>query len=333
MGVDITVLMPVYNASRYLEASINSILDQTFGNFELLIIDDASTDNSVAIIRSFTDPRIRLVLNEVNLGITPTLNLGISLASAELIARMDADDICYQERLALQFEFMQKNALTILLSTSVRVISEEGRELYIHDFDRRYNAYNLNFICPVYHPTVMFRRSIVLKLGGYRIPYAEDLDLWWRLARMYKIDHLSTVLLDYRVAGESLSNATKKKEYDDAQHELLLEHIKFYTGDALDLSYEEAECLRHEFSSMLEKKDVGAIVNCLDKLDIINQAIANTPNLNYTASDVLIYAQQKKEYILYYFYLRLPRLKAIWLLLRTKSLLFVFKRVQRSLAR
>jgi glycosyltransferase involved in cell wall biosynthesis len=331
MSYEVTVLMPVYNASTYLREAISSVLQQTFTNFELLIIDDGSTDESISIINSFEDKRIRLVKNEVNKGISASLNEGINLASTDLIARMDADDICYPERLALQVEHFRLNPITALLSTSVRVISDNGAPLFVDDFDRVHNAYNLNFICPVYHSTVMFRRSVILKLGGYTVPYAEDLDLWWRLSRKYKLDHLQKILLDYRISDQSLSNVSKKQEYEQAHHELLLRHIEFYSGNEIALNYREVECLRHEFGPFFESKNVNEIVTCLKKLDLINEKIITTPNLNYTTTEVIPYAQHKRDFILYYFYARLPKYKALWLLLRTQSLKLVFKRAKKSL--
>lgn len=331
MGYEVTVLMPVYNASRYLRDAISSVLKQTFTNFELLIIDDGSADDSLDIINSFQDERIKVVVNQVNKGITAALNKGIELASAELIARMDADDICYPERLAMQVDHFRKNPVTSLLSTSVRVISDTGAPLFIDNFDRVHNAYNLNFICPIYHSTVMFRRNIILKLGGYKVPYAEDLDLWWRLSRKYKMDHLREVLLDYRVSEQSLSNVSKKQEYDQAHRDLILHHVKYYNGDEVILNLHELECLRHEFGPFFASKNVTEIVTCLKKLDMINERIVSTPNLNYTTSEVIPYAQQKRDFILYYFYTRLPKHKALWLLLKTQSLKLVFKRAKKSL--
>ena len=105
----VTVLMPVHNAGQFLNEAIDSILNQSFKHFEFLIIDDGSTDNSAAIIESYRDPRIRLLRNDRNMGITPTLNKGISLASCELIARMDADDISHPSRLQKQYGFCANN--------------------------------------------------------------------------------------------------------------------------------------------------------------------------------------------------------------------------------
>ncbi|SVC41049.1 uncharacterized protein METZ01_LOCUS293903, partial [marine metagenome] len=106
----ITVLMPVYNGAKYLNEAIDSILNQTFQNFEFIIIDDGSTDDSVKIIKSYDDNRIRLVENRNNLGQSETLNKGLSLTRGKYIARMDQDDISMPERLKKQFEFMENNS-------------------------------------------------------------------------------------------------------------------------------------------------------------------------------------------------------------------------------
>jgi glycosyltransferase involved in cell wall biosynthesis len=332
MGYDATVLMNVYNAAPYLRQSISSILNQTFSNFEFLIIDDGSTDESVEIIRSFNDTRIRLCINEKNLGIMTTLNKGLSLASCDLVARLDADDISYPERLQLQFDFFQQNPDCVLLSTSVRVVSDSGEPLYVDDFDRLYNAYNVNFICPIYQSSVMYRKNIVEKIGGYRVPYGvEDFDLWLRLSREYKIDHLQKVLLDYRMANTSFSNVSHREENRQAQRNLLLEHVKYFAGNNFQLTFGEIECLRHDFSFFEERMKVKEIVACIIKLDYLNNIILTTPNLNYSPLQIVPYAENKRDYIVYYFYTRLPRLKAISLLLRTQPLKTIFKKVKNAL--
>ena len=132
VGPRVTVLMPVYNAERFLREAIDSILGQSFKHFEFLIIDDGSTDASADIIASYRDSRIRFVRNRTNLGITPTLNKGIALASCELIARMDADDISHPQRLQKQFGYMKRNPECALLSSWARVISEDGKFIRLH---------------------------------------------------------------------------------------------------------------------------------------------------------------------------------------------------------
>src|SRR5690606_30041678 len=122
----ITVLMPVYNAEKYLREAIDSVLNQTFKNFEFLIIDDGSNDASVEIIESYKDSRIRLIHNQTNSGISYTLNRGIHLSSFDLIARMDADDISHKQRLEKQYKYALKYSDYSLFSSWVRIINNDG---------------------------------------------------------------------------------------------------------------------------------------------------------------------------------------------------------------
>ncbi|HUQ96893.1 MAG TPA: glycosyltransferase, partial [Chitinophagaceae bacterium] len=170
----VTVLMPVYNADAFLREAMDSILQQTLTDFEFLVIDDGSSDNSLAIIKSYNDARIRFVQNEKNIGISATLNRGIELASCELIARMDADDIAYPQRLQKQYDFFSAHLDCALLATWAREVSESGEAIRTEKWRRPFYYYNLTFECWIYHPTVMFKRSAVRDVGAYSTPYSED---------------------------------------------------------------------------------------------------------------------------------------------------------------
>ena len=328
----LTVLMPVYNAAQHLREAIESILNQSFSNFEFLIIDDASADDSVDIIRSYNDPRIHLVINEQNLGISATLNKGIEMSRTELIARMDSDDISYSDRLQKQFDYFQKHPDTVLVSTSVRMIAADDSPIEDIQVTHNYNCYNLNFICAQFHPTIMYKRSVILSYGGYTVRYSEDFDLWWRLmAGNNKIGHIDEILVDYRRSEKSLSTVVRKKEYNETALELLLRNVRYYTGPGYQLTFNETECLQHQYEPLLQKKNVNEIVTCLKKLEFINEKIYIKQNVNYTRSDLEPYASIKREYILYYFYVRLPKHKAALLLLRTHSLPQILNRIKKSL--
>ena len=125
----VTVLMSVYNGERYLNEAIDSILAQTFTDFEFLIIDDASTDSTPKILHSYDDPRIRIVTNEENLGLTKSLNKGLALAQGEYIARMDADDISLPERLMMQLNFLIDNKTVPLVGSGAIMIDEDGKSI------------------------------------------------------------------------------------------------------------------------------------------------------------------------------------------------------------
>jgi glycosyltransferase involved in cell wall biosynthesis len=327
----VTVLMPMYNAERHLHEAIDSILHQTLTDFEFLIIDDASTDKSIEIINSYTDSRIRLIRNEKNLGISATLNKGIEIASTELIARMDADDISYPTRLQKQYDFFQSNPDFALLSTSTRVVSPDNKPIRIDKFDSEYYYYNLNFICWMYHSTIMYKRSVVIDVGKYAVPYSEDFDLFWQISRKYKIYNLREVLLDYRESDESLSTNTKREEYENSQHKQVLRNIHYYTGSNYHLTYDEIECFRHDFIPLLEQNNCEAIIICVKKLDFISNCISKAVNVNNNPTAVQEAAYYKKEFILNYFYSNLPWFKSKWLIIRTgyfrKKYLSIVKRI------
>ncbi|MFC1815930.1 glycosyltransferase family 2 protein [Thermodesulfobacteriota bacterium] len=201
----VTVLMPVYNAGLFLREAINSILGQTWPDFEFLIINDGSTDNSREIISSFSDPRIRLIDNPTNIGLTKSLNRGLQLSKGEYIARQDADDISYPERLEKQILFLDAHPDIVLLGTRGRAIDKNGNPsqanplripvglLAIHWYLMFQNAF--------IHSSVMFRRVIVWeRLGGYDESFkrAQDYEIWSRTARSFKVENLSDIFIDHR---------------------------------------------------------------------------------------------------------------------------------------
>ncbi|HEX8357880.1 MAG TPA: glycosyltransferase, partial [Segetibacter sp.] len=294
----VTVLMPVYNAEKYLHQAINSILNQTFTQFQFIIIDDCSTDSSVHILRSFNDSRIKFYQNSRNLGISETLNKGIQLAETELIARMDADDISLPERLQVQYDFFKENKEYALLSTAVQVILSDETLVRVDQFKSRYYYYNLNFICWIYHPSVMFKRSAVTDVGMYSEQYSEDFDLWWKISRKYKILHLPQVLVKYRISDNSLSHVTKKAEYETAQHQQVIRNIQYYTGTNYRISYDEIECYRHNFDPLIKRNNVKEILISLQKLKHISNCILLKDNINRDKKAVREAFKHKKGFML-----------------------------------
>jgi glycosyltransferase involved in cell wall biosynthesis len=326
----ITVLMPVYNAEKYLRQAVDSILNQSFTDFELLVIDDGSNDTSLEIIESYKDRRIRLVKNEQNLGVLATLNKGVEIASCELIARMDADDISHSQRLEKQFEYFSRFPDTVLLSASFNVIDSSGKIVETLEVDHFYNCYNLNFYCAISHPSVMYRRSIIRSAGGYRMPYAEDFDLWWRLmSANYQIGHVNEILVDYRLSESSISNVVKKQENYDTTTRIMLRNVMFYTGPDIDISNAEAEALRHNFVPLEKENSVIKCIRFIKKLDYINKCIYKKSNINYTTAQIECYAKAKREEAVYYFYVRLPKYKALYFLFNTEPFSVIFARFRK----
>ena len=212
----VTVLMPVYNGELYLREAINSILNQTFTDFELIILDDCSKDGSVDLIKTYTDERIRLIANPVNQGLRFILNQGGKLARAEYIARMDCDDISLPHRLAKQVEYLDRHPEIAIVGAQSIYIDTEGKVVESQNMFRcaaesssiRWTA---SYECPFVHPLVMFRKQVLWgELGGYdeMAVFAEDYEMWLRLlSNNYQGANLPEVLLKYRVNPKSMMNS------------------------------------------------------------------------------------------------------------------------------
>ncbi|MFB3389191.1 glycosyltransferase [Flavobacterium sp. LAR06] len=216
----LSVILPIYNAQQYVSEAIQSILDQTYKDFELILINDGSTDNSIEIIKTFKDPRIVLI-DQVNKGLAASLNHGLAVSKGKYIARMDADDIAYPTRFEVQMSYLVKNPEFKLVGSAVEVIDKEGKTLCI-DAPYTGNAFLKKFMNkvgnPFKHPTVIFDRDVVLDLGGYNETigkYFEDYFLWVKIAKYHKVEILNEVLLKYRITPGSIMSSIKNKEFSD----------------------------------------------------------------------------------------------------------------------
>lgn len=198
----VTVLMPAYNAGKYIAEAIQSVLEQDFSDYELLIVDDGSCDDTRGIIDGFRDGRIR-VLEQENKGISAALNAGLSEARGYYIARFDADDSCLPQRLSRQTAFLDANPGYVLTGSEVEYMTEKGEHL----FNYRCLAYSHHEIlkemgrsCPFIHSSVMYKKKEVLAAGGYS-PYAynfEDYLLWVKLEAAGKFNNLRERLVRVR---------------------------------------------------------------------------------------------------------------------------------------
>jgi glycosyltransferase involved in cell wall biosynthesis len=205
----VSIILPAYNAEKYLRKSIQSILNQTYQNFELIIVDDGSSDETFNIIKSFNDSRIRVHKNKVNQGLVDCLNIGASIATGSYLARMDADDISEENRLLEQIAFLERNAEVGVLGTGITIIDSNGRESLRYSFPESHLVikWALHFYCPLAHPTVMIRSSAVDKSAIYdrNAKYAEDYDLWLRLIDKCRFANLSSSLLRLRKHNSNIS--------------------------------------------------------------------------------------------------------------------------------
>ena len=195
----VSVLLPVYNGARYLAGALRSVVAQSFPDWELLVVDDGSTDDSRAVAHSWDDPRIRVLANGENLGVARSLNRGIREARGDFIARMDADDECFPERLREQVRFLERHRSVCLLGTNA-VSAETGKATFRVPANHASIRCNLLFNCSFLHPSVMWRRDVFQRyeLWYEESPTAEDYDLWERTVQVLQTANLPQPLLRYR---------------------------------------------------------------------------------------------------------------------------------------
>lgn len=216
----VSVLMAVYNGEAFLEEAVASVLGQTFTDFEVVVIDDGSTDATGDVLRRLAaaDPRL-LVSRHDNRGLTASLNAGLARCRGRYIARMDGDDVCHPERLAVQVAAMEASPEVVALGCRVRLVDGEGRVrktrpvLLDHDAITRQLWAGDGGVIP--HPGLLVRASAIRAVGGYdeRYATAQDLDLYLRLGEAGRLANVPEVLLDYRVHGGSV-NATRLEQQD-----------------------------------------------------------------------------------------------------------------------
>lgn len=278
----VTVLMPVYNGGKYLNEAIESILNQTFTDFEFLIIDDGSTDNSVQIIQSYQDYRIRLECNETNQRLIFTLNKGIDLAQGEYIARMDCDDISLPERLAKQVDFLDTHLDVSLCGTTLSVMN--SGVAFDHPSHPDEIKCRLLFNCCINHPTVMMRKDILISNNCYYNAdalHAEDYDLWIKLANITKLANINEVLLFYRMHPEQVTSKYSV-EHLTTVYKIIKEHLRSFGIDPTD------EQLYIHMSLCFQKYQATAsyllkVRNWLDKLKEKNREVNYFPEPYFEA--------------------------------------------------
>ncbi len=209
--VRVSVLLPVYNAERYLSEAVESILCQSFTDFELLITDDGSTDGSLAILQRYATQDLRIRLSSrANKGLILTLNEMLAQAEGEFLARMDADDVAAPDRLALQTEFLQAHPAYVCVGGAFNLIDAQGRTVQWIPMPEQNDEIQQMLLMGrtiINHPCALIRRKVLQQIGGYdlRMPTVEDLDMLLKLGELGKLANLSDTVLDYRFHLESVS--------------------------------------------------------------------------------------------------------------------------------
>jgi glycosyltransferase involved in cell wall biosynthesis len=205
----ITILMPAYNAGKYIGDAIESVLQQSFTDFELLIVNDGSTDNTADVVGSFNDPRIVMIYQD-NKGVSLALNKGLKYARAPYIARFDADDVCHLERLQLQYDFMISNPEYSIVGSAADYMDMDGNYLFtstppaFNNEDIQQLKYT---VCPFIHSTVFYKKDVILEAGGYNEhAYTfEDHFLWVNILKDQKACNFSQPLIKLRLNPESIT--------------------------------------------------------------------------------------------------------------------------------
>jgi glycosyltransferase involved in cell wall biosynthesis len=204
----ISIIMPVWNGEKFLAAAVDSLLAQTFSDFELLVIDDGSTDRTLEILHAYADPRLR-VLRQNHAGIVVALNYGLSQARADWIARQDADDLSLPHRLERQWQAVNHHPRAVLCHTAVSCFGEgsRGGSEARQPRSRSFMALRLCYQCPIVHSSVLFKKDAALAVGGY-LPeerHAEDYSLWGRLLEQGEFICLTERLVQFRLHSQSVS--------------------------------------------------------------------------------------------------------------------------------
>ena len=238
----VSVVLPIYKGEKYLEEAIQSILDQTYIHFELILVNDASPDNSKAVIESFNDKRIIYVQNEVNIGLIGSLNKGISIAKGKYIARMDQDDICVLDRFEKQVAYLEENSDIVICGMQGKIInSKKKMDVPLEDLEIRALLF---FGSPFIHPVVMMRKTILddhcLKYDR-KYEHAEDFGLWINLSFAGKMANLPDYGIHYRkhegqytevfLEGNRLASFFAKLEY--------LERLNIYFKNSEFVTYKK----------------------------------------------------------------------------------------------
>ncbi len=293
--------MPVYNCELYIQEAVESILAQTYTDFELLLIDDASKDKTVEIIKSFNDNRINLIQKPKNLGYTDSLNYGFSVAEGEYIARMDGDDFSLPTRFEKQVAYLDKHPDVVLCGANYSIIGTD----IVNKLPENNDEIQIQFIRnnSIAHPVVMLRNS-VLKANGivYDVTKepAEDFDLWVRLLNYGKLHNIQEVLLNYRVHQKQVSNLQSKKQRNIS----IDTKLNVFKNLSINWNQEEEKVLRKHLANIffIDLKE-------LETLKKINQEILQSNESKSVFNHKLLtdYLKKDEERQLLRYFIRNPQ--------------------------
>lgn len=241
----VSVVMPVYNGEKYVVEAVESILAQTFTDYEFIVVDDGSTDSTPELLKPYIEQGVIVHRQSKNLGLVEALNTGWRMAKGAYIAIMHADDVSLPERLSEQVTYLQSHQAVGIIGSSVQMIERNSTNLdkVLVNSEPLVNGWEIFFACPLAHPTVIIKKHLLELSGGYRqeMLSTEDYDLWARLSQMTLISNVKRVLLHYRVWDGSIT-ANNKKRMEHQSTLICQDLVSKYLNQ--EITFQEAAILR-----------------------------------------------------------------------------------------
>lgn len=305
----ISVLMPAYNAEKYIEEAIQCILNQTYTNWELLIADDASTDNTNAIIKRYAlkDSRIKCSQNKTNIGYLKTWNQLIKVAEGDFITFLDADDLCAPDRINILYNYLEENPNVKIVGSNINLLSVDGRQIGTKEYPVSTEVINKNLLSPKFSfcgSAVMIRKEVYQKIGGYREYFDrlgwEDHDWLIRCCTMFKAANIGKYLYSYRNTPDSVTRSIQLQDYK----KLIIKKI------GLELAKQRLQ----SGTDCLEQEDYAKL-NEIEKKYL--KPFEDNPALVYLKlSTMAATKKMKKVYLVHAIKIRPFQLKAYYYLLK-----------------
>jgi glycosyltransferase involved in cell wall biosynthesis len=275
----VSVLMTIYNAEHYLQSAIDSLVNQSYGNWELIVIENGSSDNSLAILSSYSDSRIRVCVLDSNIGRTKALRLAFEKATGEYIAVLDADDVSYPERFSSQLSFLDSNPHVALVATWGEYINAVGKKTgsFKPSSAAKDLIESLAWTNPIAHSSVMYRKLIAQELGGYPLTFVwgQDLGLFLAIASRYPIAMIDRVLCQIRIQQNSMT-LDRENMFLVAKERL---DLLMLSGRIMNFS-KKARCINHGAITFAELKIGIALFHLkhyFDCVDRLARALARNP--------------------------------------------------------
>lgn len=247
--VKVSLVMTVFNGEKFIKQAVDSVLAQSYGDFEIIVVDDLSTDGTIEILSSYKVDNLKVIKNEQNLGTYKSANIGIAAASGEYIARLDADDVCLPGRFVTQVDFLDRNPHHVLVGSHAETIDEDGNKIGMlaHQqlsFDEVLT--HIFFHNTFVHSSIMFRKSFFDKFGGYReLAKAQDYEYYLRMiSHDFKLENLGFTLVKYRIHTQSMT-MTGSEAQELASREIIIEYLDKILG--IKISEKTLELIRKIF--------------------------------------------------------------------------------------